>query len=212
MAQTRGRSYVLASGIFQNPSDLAISHKIASILKRSLEYYPDWQLPDFCKELDAIAKNRYRMYGFSEEDIGFNPDVYKGKALVSTIHKAKGLEWDRVYLISVNNYNFPSASENDSYYSEKWFVVDKRNLEAEALERLTLLVNGEMESDETLINNSTQKARIDYCAERLRLLYVGITRAREELIFTWNTGKKDDCHEALPLQKLREYWEENKSD
>ena len=201
----------IGSDIFQNPSDLALSHKIAMILKRSLDYYPEWQLPDFCKELDAVIKNRYRIYGFSEEDIGFDPDIHKGKIVVSTIHKAKGLEWDRVYLMSVNNYNFPSASEIDSYYAEKWFVRDQRNLEAETLERLSSLASGIATDAQLLIKKATQKARIDYCAERLRLLYVGITRAREELIFTWNTGRNNDCVEALPLQKLREYWENNSS-
>ena len=201
----------IGSEIFHNPSDLALSHKIATVLKRSLDYYPEWQLPDFCKELDAITKNQYRMYGFSEEDIGFDPDIHKGKILVSTIHKAKGLEWDRVYLMSVNNYSFPSASEIDSYFSEKWFVRDQRNLEAETLERLSSLVNNVAIDDQLLIDNATQKARIDYCAERLRLLYVGITRAREDLIFTWNTGRNNDCVEALPLQKIREYWENNSS-
>ena len=201
----------IGSEIFHNPSDLALSHKIAMVLKRSLDYYPEWQLPDFCKELDAITKNRYRMYGFSEEDIGFDPDIHKGEILVSTIHKAKGLEWDRVYLMSVNNYSFPSASEIDSYFSEKWFVRDQRNLEAETLERLSSLVNNVAIDDQLLIDNATHKARIDYCAERLRLLYVGITRAREDLIFTWNTGRNNDCVEALPLQKIREYWENNSS-
>jgi len=196
----------IGSEIFQNPSDLALSHKIAMILKQSLAYYPEWQLPDFCEELDAITKNKYRMYGFSEEDMGFDPDIHKGKIVVSTMHKAKGLEWDRVYLMSVNNYNFPSASEIDSYYSEKWFVRDQRNLEAEILGRLSSLSNKKNTDTQLPINNATQKARIDYCAERLRLLYVGITRAREELIFTWNTGRNNNCVEALPLQKLREYW------
>jgi len=199
----------IGSEIFHNPSDLALSHKIAMVLKKSLDYYPEWQLPDFCEELDAITKNKYRMYGFSEEDMGFDPDIHKGKIVVSTMHKAKGLEWDRVYLMSINNYNFPSASEIDSYYSEKWFVRDQRNLEAETLERLSSLANEEMTDVQQSTNNATQKARIDYCAERLRLLYVGITRAREELIFTWNTGRKNDCVEALPLQKLREFWTKN---
>jgi len=38
---------------------------------------------------------------------------------------------------------------------------------------------------------ATQQARLDYVRERLRLLYVGITRARKELIITWNTGRKN---------------------
>ena len=35
---------------------------------------------------------------------------------------------------------------------------------------------------------ATNQARLDYAAERLRLLYVGITRAKRDLIVTWNTG------------------------
>jgi ATP-dependent exoDNAse (exonuclease V) beta subunit len=31
-----------------------------------------------------------------------------------------------------------------------------------------------------------------YVEERLRLLYVGITRATRELIMTWNIGSRDD--------------------
>jgi len=50
-------------------------------------------------------------------------------------------------------------------------------------------------------------ARVEYAAERLRLLYVGITRARKALTITWNTGR-GDATEATPLLALRTYWEE----
>ena len=56
-----------------------------------------------------------------------------GKVVVSTMHKAKGLEWDRVYLMSVNNYDFPSLQAGDRYISERWFIRSSLNLEAEAL-------------------------------------------------------------------------------
>ena len=47
----------------------------------------------------------------------------------------------------------------------------------------------------------------DYAAERLRLLFVGITRARRELMVTWNTGRFGNCTAALPLLKLQQWWE-----
>ena len=37
--------------------------------------------------------------------------------------------------------------------------------------------------------DASQEARLDYAAERLRLLYVGITRARKDLMITWNMGR-----------------------
>ena len=42
-----------------------------------------------------IAKNERRFLGFSDDDLGFDPEQYKGKVVVSTMHKAKGLEWDQ---------------------------------------------------------------------------------------------------------------------
>jgi DNA helicase-2/ATP-dependent DNA helicase PcrA len=62
-----------------------------------------------------------------------------------------------------------------------------------------------------LEGEATQRARLDYAAERLRLLYVGITRAKSELIITWNMGRYWQRggtainQAALPLVALWEY-------
>jgi DNA helicase-2/ATP-dependent DNA helicase PcrA len=99
------------------------------------------------------------------------------------MHKAKGLEWDRVYLMSVNNYDFPSGALGDTYISEKWFIRDKLNIQAEALAQLDAIFYTD-EFQWYQEGEATQKARLDYARERLRLLYVGITRAKKELIVT----------------------------
>ena len=197
----------IGADLFENQADLALTHKIAMALKRSLNFYPEYQLPDFCNELEAIEKNRYRFFGFTDEDLGFDPDTHRGEVVVSTFHKSKGLEWDRVYLVSANNYNFPSLEPSDIYISEKWFVKDQRNLEAETIAKLNALVMDKQPLDQSTLSLAAHTARIDYCAERLRLLYVGITRAREELIITWNTGKQKSSTEAVPVKILREFWE-----
>ena len=194
--------------LFYEPAELALAHKLAVVLKSTSSLNPHSELPDFRSELDMIAKNRFRLYGFSDDDLGFNPDDHKGEVVISTIHKAKGLEWDRVYIMSVNNYDFPSGQDYDSYISEKWFIRDELNLEAELIAQLEALIK----NDRILLNSkegtASKNARIEYCAERLRLLYVGITRARKELVITWNTGRRDDRTEAVPLQALRRWWEE----
>jgi DNA helicase-2/ATP-dependent DNA helicase PcrA len=123
----------ISMNLFTEPVDLALAYKLAILLGSGAALNPGWQLPDFCQELDDIAANRFRLYGFSDEDTGFDPDKHKGEAVISTMHKAKGLEWDRVYLLSVNNYDFPSAQNGDSYLSEKWFVRGRLNLEAELI-------------------------------------------------------------------------------
>jgi len=53
---------------------------------------------------------------------------------------------------------------------------------------------------------ASQVAREEYIRERLRLLYVGITRAKQALTITWNTGQRGDATEAIPLVALRNFW------
>ena len=54
---------------------------------------------------------------------------------------------------------------------------------------------------------ATEAARIEYAAERLRLLYVGITRAKLELVVTWNNGRDGKIVQATPFIALQTWWE-----
>jgi DNA helicase-2/ATP-dependent DNA helicase PcrA len=197
----------LAQDLFQEPADLAVAHKLAVVLRQASESHSDWRLPELTQELAVVARNERRFLGFSDDDTGFDPERHKGKVVVSTIHKAKGLEWDRVYLMSVNNYDFPSALPHDEFISERWFVRDHLNLEAETLAQLeALFPQDAVVSYEE--GEATQEARLDYAAERLRLLYVGITRAKKELFITWNAGRPSrPQQQAVPFIALQTFWE-----
>jgi DNA helicase-2/ATP-dependent DNA helicase PcrA len=197
----------LAQDLFHEPADLAVAHKLAVVLRRASETHPDWRLPELTQELAVVAKNERRFLGLSEDDIGFDPERHKGKVVVATMHKAKGLEWDRVYLMSVNNYDFPSALPHDQFISERWFVRDRLNLEAETLAQLEALFTKDTVAPYYEEGRATQKARLEYAAERLRLLYVGITRTKKELIITWNTGQRGDQQPAIPFIALQTFWE-----
>ena len=197
----------LAQDLFRQPGELALAHKLAVLVRQAGEAHPDWRLPELTGELAVIARNERRFLGFSEEDTGFDPDAYQGRVVVATMHKAKGLEWDRVYLMSVNNYDFPSGLPHDQFIAEKWFLRDQLNLEAEALAQLAaLLESGEY--DWYSPGEASARTRLDYVRERLRLLYVGITRARRELVITWNTGRKGDLQPAVPLVALHAFWQD----
>ncbi len=194
----------IAQDLFKEPADLAIAHKLAVVLRQASQSHPSWQLPELSAELEVIALNKRRFLGFSDEDAGFDPNKYRGRIVVTTMHKAKGLEWDRVYLLSVNNFDFPSGAQYDQYVSEKWYVRDRLNLEAEALEQLKVALSHD-EYTWYEEGRATLAARTDTIRERLRLLYVGITRAKRSLIVTWNTGNNGKQQPALAFLELANF-------
>jgi DNA helicase-2/ATP-dependent DNA helicase PcrA len=204
----------IAQDLFESPAELALAHKLALIVERAAQTHPEWAMEQFIEEIALVARNERRLVGFSEEDSGFDPDQHKGEVVVATIHKAKGMEWDRVYLVSINNYDFPSLQAYDQYISEKYFVRGQLNLEAETLAALRALIDDSIPDLYVEEGVATLQARREYGSERLRLLFVGITRARRSLVMTWNTGRAGsggrENQPALPFVHLRSYWEEHK--
>jgi len=193
----------LADDLFDEPAELSLSHKIAVFQRQLANQHPDWELPALLDELKSLARNERRFFGTGEKS-EFNPEEYKGKVVITTAHKAKGLEWDRVYLLSVNNYNFPSGDPEDSYIAEKWFIRDQLNLPSEALAQLSTLCSKDpLPYTE---GEATRDSRLEYVRERLRLLYVSITRAKQELVVTWNTGYYSKYSSATALTALSNYY------
>ena len=191
----------LAQDLFAEPTELALAHKLAILLLQAQEANPQWGLWELSQELATIAKNQRRFLGFEKNDSGFEPP--SGEVTVATMHKAKGLEWDRVYLMALNNYNFPSGEPLDSYFAEKWYIRDKLDLTAEILAQLDRL-SGELTV--YVEGDATYEAQKELICERLRLLYVGITRAKRELFLSWNNGRKGKNIPARPFDALQRFW------
>ncbi|MCB0099836.1 MAG: hypothetical protein KDE46_29085, partial [Caldilineaceae bacterium] len=194
----------VGNDLFNSPADLALTHRLALLLAKLSAEQPHLRIPELAGELENIAQNRRRILGFSEEGMGFEPKP--GQVTVATMHAAKGLEWDRVYLVAVNNFGFPSGSAGDKYRSERWYVRDSLNLIAEAEQQLRQLHGGTL--DDYVSGVATDDARLALAAERLRLFYVGITRARKELIVTYNIGRNgesDPNQPALAFQALQRH-------
>ncbi len=201
----------LAQDLLSQPADLALAHKLANLLRSVAQANPHHQLPDLSRELDVIAQNQRKYLGFTDGEQGFQPEAYAGQAVLCTYHRAKGLEWDRVYLMSVNNYDFPSAQPGDAYRDERWYLRDQLNLIAEA----TAQLKAALDTSEYAWYEEGQgglEARLDYTRERLRLLYVGLTRAKRELVMTTNTGRYTTAGPALPLLRLAEIWNQEHAD
>ncbi len=54
----------LAQELFVDPDELAVSHKLALLLRRAAQANPSWRLPELTGELGAIARNERRFLGF----------------------------------------------------------------------------------------------------------------------------------------------------
>ena len=191
--------------LFGEPAELALAHQFAVVLRGYADANPAWRLGDLVAELQQVASNpRRKFLSLAHDDNAFDAGAHRGEVVVATMHRAKGLEWDRVYLTALNNYDFPGGQAHDVYRGERWYLRDSLNLTAEALAQLAALGSGASYVE----GEASRAARLEYVEERLRLLYVGITRARRDLILTWNTGRRrEPCQRAvafIALQALQE--------
>ncbi len=182
--------------LFTDPADLALGYKFAGLLRRTAGQYPDFRLPQFAAELDRLRTGERRMFGMESADAGYQPTA--GRVTVATMHQAKGLEWDRVYVTGLSNYSIPSLEEDDMYLDEKPLFRGKLNLKAEALAQLeaALRIRGYEPGAATLA------MREAFAEERLRLLYVALTRARRDLLLLWNMGRYGRNRASTPLNAL----------
>ena len=184
----------IAQQLFSDARELAIAHSLAASLRRYALTHPQAQLADAARELNAIAENRQRYLSSSLIEAGFQPTP--GQITVTTMHKAKGLEWDRVYLTRADEVEFPHST-SASFRGQIWYL-DGRDPALEARTQLEALA-GQRDAHEDLI----KEARLEYIAERLRLLYVGITRARRDLRISFSRQRRGQpVNLALAMRML----------
>ena len=155
--------------------DLARAQKLASYLRHAADQNLDWRLPELARELEQIARGRVKV--LDDVDDSFEPRP--GVITLTTMHRAKGLEWDLVYLMGVDGDWFPHTLEDSFRGEHESFGSDP----AEEARAALLEVIGEGRDDRM---SATDAAHVEIIAERLRLLYVGITRARRYLAISWS--------------------------
>lgn len=88
-----------------------------------------------------------------------------------TIHKAKGLEFDRVILLGLNQ-SLQGKNDPLLLYWQQWFLGDKP---------LFLLTANSTEHPDALLELLKDKEKAKQAQEKLRLLYVAVTRAKSRL-------------------------------
>ena len=113
-------------------------------------------------------------------------DPLGGSVTLATIHKSKGMEWDAVIITGINKSDFPSSLDDYFRVDRKYLRPDFKYPEA--------FVN--MDIDKILgVNRGKTRAsyeddlKLALIGERVRLLYVGITRAKSSLLLLNSKNK-----------------------
>lgn len=154
-----------------NETDLAIAYQIANTLRAWYDLHPHWRLPELVTELSEIAEGRRTLTMIAPDDSGFEPQP--GRITLTTQHGAKGLEWDGVFLVGIDGTWIPGGL--DAYFLgvDDYLGGDPA---AEMAAELKAIMEGESALHPGY--SATEAAHIEVICERLRLLYVGVTRAR----------------------------------
>lgn len=114
---------------------------------------------------------------------GYEPQP--GSITVCNYHKSKGMEWDCVFLLGLVEYNFPH-NINQKFQCDKWYLRDKyKNPVAVVKSEIDKILGIQVETD------YFNKTKVELINEKIRLLYVGITRSKEMLILSCSSYKDE---------------------
>ncbi len=93
-----------------------------------------------------------------------------------TVHRAKGLEWGIVYIPALTERTFPSAARSlEDPYKRPDCLPHELRLDGSSLPQITADMTPE---------DRRELLRIPHMAQEWRIAYVGVTRARHELVAT----------------------------
>lgn len=104
-------------------------------------------------------------------------EIQPGSVTLATLHKSKGMEWDCVIIRGINNSDFPTTLEAYFRIDRKYLKDAYRYPEANINEEIDRILGGNLKP----LDIYKIDLKKDLIAERARLLYVGITRAKREL-------------------------------
>lgn len=180
-----------------SPEDFAIVQRIAYEVRVLKKFQPDWRLGDLAAELKTANNNFNYFANLVYERQGYKPKA--GEVTVCTYHKAKGLEWDIVYLTNIDEWIFPSSlaavSQGELYYLKEEYRSPQALVKA--------CLSSSEESEAEIMRRSKEES----IAERIRLLYVGITRAKKNLCLSGSVARRSS-EPSLYLRWVKNYLKE----
>ncbi|EKE04095.1 MAG: hypothetical protein ACD_20C00107G0005 [uncultured bacterium] len=185
----------LGSYYFDNIIDKSNVHLLSVLVKKFKNNFTDYSdnakiinLPDIVKHFKDLSKKSkiggVRFFTESEED-GDNP--LGGYVQLMTVHKAKGNEFDAVFMPEMNETSYSISQE-----------FTKVRAEDVLLEQISGISGAENPKSE-------QQIKIEQMEETLRLIYVGITRAKKYLYMSSackRLTKYNKAYDVLPSRVL----------
>lgn len=151
----------------KSTTDKSNSYMVATILKRLIS--KNITLEDTIKQLDYAAQKPLSAYKFFEDENAMNKEI---PINIMTMHKSKGDEFDYVFMPEFNEENYPTIQQSVKLKSGGHFVQTIKN------------------TVEKCGTKSAEEQKLEQVNETLRLIYVGVTRAKKELYITNATNYK----------------------
>ena len=186
----------IASDLRLQQQELALAQKVAVDIKRWLTLEPNWRLSQVAEEVKRMITSFLGAANTFYDRWGYSPQP--GVINLVTAHRAKGLEWDTVYVVSVTSGDYPGLPSDRIRSEYGWLPENIVNPIAVA--------RAEMRGEDRVA--AIASAREELLCERLRLLYVAITRAKINLLLTWpKRGKYGRLQPAVALEQLAKIME-----
>ncbi|MDX2271090.1 MAG: ATP-dependent helicase [Cyanobacteriota bacterium] len=163
---------LMVQTLYHTSDELFIGHYLADQLEQVLDKQPttDWQ--DIADEIQAVLDGR--MNNLPSDIHAFSAAA--GSITVTTLHRSKGLEWDEVFIVGLSAYDYPVLPQERIMGLR---FLEGADMQAEAIAELKQQVGSYISE-----GSPTEQAFLDLAAEKLRLLYVAITRAKRRLTFS----------------------------
>jgi ATP-dependent DNA helicase UvrD/PcrA len=191
---------LIAAGLDLEDDDRVLANRLVVTIRDAEQDPALDRLLNLRRLLIELRERHRRLRGTSaDDDIRINP----GTLTISTLHQAKGLEWEVVFVVGCDDYWFPGSLDVWRPHLRPYLGPCDPVVAARA-ELRDLLAGRPLDHSPHALARAMDDDAHELVAERLRLLYVAITRARRALWLSWHRRSFREQRESPAFALLRE--------